>query len=75
MSEMTKISAVFSVKKSLVVHTENCFGEWFKLISFRVIPDTTELYENNPRFKQLVKAKRDIQNEIDIYINEHGTDS
>ena len=74
--EKVKISAVFSVKKSLVTHTERVLiHKMDKLISFRIMPNTDYLYENKPRFKQLVKAKRDIQNEIDIYINEHGTDS
>ena len=69
---MTKISAVFNVKTSLVVHTENCFDSWFDLISYRVIPDTQELYETDPYFKRLVKDRKAIQEQIDNYINEKG---
>jgi hypothetical protein len=72
MSEMTKISAVFNVKKSLVVHTENWMDEVFDLISYRIIPDTQELWEKSPRFKALVKQRKEIQEQIDIFINEHG---
>ena len=72
MSEMVKINAVFKVKKSLVVHTENVFNEVFDLISYRILPDTQELYENHPAFKKLVKQRKAIQEEIDLYINEHG---
>ncbi len=70
--EMTKISAVFEVKTSLVVHTENWMDEVFDLISYRIIPDTQELWETSLRFKSLVKQRKQIQEEIDKYINEHG---
>ena len=72
MSEMTKISAVFNVKKSLVVHTENWMDEVFDLISYRIIPDTQELWEKSLKFKALVKQRKEIQEQIDIFINEHG---
>ena len=72
MSEMTKVSAVFSVKKSLVTHTERWMDDVFDLISYRVIPDTQELYEIDPHFKQLVKERKKIQELIDNYINEKG---
>ena len=72
MNEMTKISAVFNVKTSLVTHTENCFDAWFDLISYRVIPDTQELWEKSDRFKSLVKQRKEIQEQIDLFINEHG---
>ena len=70
--EMTKISAVFEVKTSLVVHTENWMDEVFDLISYRIIPDTQELWETSLRFNSLVKQRKQIQEEIDKYINEHG---
>ena len=69
---MTKISAVFNVKTSLVVHTENCFDAWFDLISYRVIPDTQKYYEESPVFRRLVKQRKAVQEEIDKWINKHG---
>ena len=72
MSETVKISCVFNVKKSLVVHTENTFAEVFDLISFRIIPDTQKLWDDSPAFRNLVKKRKEIQEQIDIYINEHG---
>jgi hypothetical protein len=72
MSEMTKISAVFNVKKSLVVHTENCFDSWFDLISYRILPDTQDLWKKSDKFKRLVKQRKAIQEEIDNEINKHG---
>ena len=68
----TKISAVFNVKTSLVVHTENWMDEVFDLISYRIIPDTQELWEKSPRFRKLVKQRKAIQEEIDKCVNEHG---
>ena len=70
--KLTKISAVFNVKDSLVVHTENWMNEVFDLVSYWIIPDTQELWEKSPRFKALVKRRKAIQEEIDIFINEHG---
>jgi hypothetical protein len=72
MNEITKISAVFNVKKSLVVHTENWMDEVFELISYRIIPDTQDLWKKDDRFKKLVKSRKNIQEQIDKYINEHG---
>ena len=69
---MTKISAVFNVKKSLVVHTENWMDEVFDLVSYRIIPDTQKLWETSPKFKSLVKKRKAIQEEIDKHINEYG---
>ena len=72
MNEMIKINAVFNVKKSLVTHTENWMDDVFDLISYRILPDTQELWETSPKFKRLVKERKRIQEEIDKHINEYG---
>ncbi len=72
MKDTTKISAVFNVKTSLVVHTENWMDEVFELISYRIIPDTQKYYEDSAVFRKLVKQRKAIQEEIDKWVNEHG---
>lgn len=41
-----------------------------KLIDFKILPDTEELYENDAYFKNLVKSKKKLQRQIDVYLNE-----
>lgn len=41
-----------------------------KLIDFKILPDTEELYENDAYFKNLVKFKKKLQRQIDVYLNE-----
>lgn len=70
MSEMVKISAVFTVKKSLVVHTENWMNEVFDVTSYRILPDTEELYEKSKAYQKLTKQLKKIRSEMDDIINE-----
>lgn len=69
---MTKISAVFNVKKSLAIHTENCFYSWFDVISFKHLPNDDELKKKRPDFAKLLKQKKAIDKQIGKIRNEHG---
>jgi len=39
------------------------------IIDIRTLPDTKELYDNDNTFKSLCKAKKDLQLQIDRYVN------
>lgn len=41
-----------------------------KVIDFKILPNTDELYENDAYFKSLVKSKKKLQRQIDVYLNE-----
>lgn len=53
----------------------NSFENWLrntvKVIDFRVIPETKELYDNDPIFRKIVKGIKDAQLIRDRYINEN----
>ena len=40
-----------------------------EVVDFKVLPDTTELYDNDPVFKKMVDAKRKQTREMDRYRN------
>ncbi len=46
-------------------NNKNC-----ELISFRVIPNTEKLYENDSVFRKLVKAEKEARKIKELYINE-----
>ena len=39
------------------------------IIDIRTLPNTKELYDNDNHFKSLYKAKKDLQLQIDRYVN------
>ena len=55
------------------------FKQWLNgqidVIDFYVFKDTDELYENDPKFKQLADLAKKAKKEKEIYINKHGKDS
>jgi hypothetical protein len=50
------------------------FEHWLrnnvKVLDFLVVPDTSELYKNDPVFKKLSKAVKDAKKGRDRYYNE-----
>ena len=50
---------------------ENWLRNTVKVIDFRVIPETKELYDNDPIFRKIVKGIKDAQLIRDRYINEN----
>lgn len=52
-----------------VIGLEQHLNEHFEVISFKILPDTEELYENDPHFKQLVKGVKKAQRLRDDYIH------
>ena len=72
MSNLIKVNIVLKLEEKYLVRLEDELRGVFEVVSYRVLPDTQELYENSPTFRSLVKKRKEIQEEIDIYINEHG---
>jgi len=42
------------------------------IIDIRTLPNTKELYDNDNHFKSLCKAKKDLQLQIDRYVNKRN---
>ena len=63
---------MLKVEKEDLIELEAWLESLFELVSFRIVPDTQELWEKSSQFKKLVRQRKDIQEQIDKYINEHG---
>tara|TARA_R110000823_G_scaffold299244_1_gene419953 strand:+ start:94 stop:321 length:228 start_codon:yes stop_codon:yes gene_type:complete len=42
-----------------------------QLVDFRILPNTEEMYDADPLFRELIKAKKSHNKLIGKYINEH----
>jgi len=66
------INMTFKMDEENIVRFESWFRQQEEVIDFRIIPDTSKLYEEDSNFKKLVKAVKDAQRVRDVYINEHN---
>jgi len=64
------INATFKVKGKLVNAIENYLLDSTKLISYKTIPNTEELYQNDETFKKLVKIESNARRIKEKYIND-----
>ena len=69
---MKTINIILKANNEDVVSLENWLISSFDLISFRIIPDTQELYDKDATFRKYVKCVKDAQEIRDKYINEHN---
>lgn len=72
MFETKLINITLKVPVINVTGLENHLREHFEVISYKILPDTDELYKTNSTFKKLVKAVKEAQKLRDIYINENN---
>jgi len=68
---MKLINITLEVDEHHITGLESHLREHFKVISYKIIPDTKALYENDGTFKKLVKAVKSATELKDKYINEH----
>ena len=66
------INTTFKIKGSEVVSMENSLIRLTQMVDYKVIPDTSKLYENDHTFKKMVKSIKKAQRERDIYINNNN---
>jgi hypothetical protein len=66
------INTTIELERGGVIAFEDWLNENFKLINFKVVADTNQLYEDDPTFRKLVKAVKEAQRIKDLYINEHN---
>lgn len=51
---------------------ENTLRANFKVIDFKIIPDTKQLYDEDEVFRKIVKGVKKANLEKDRYINKHN---
>ena len=69
---MKTINVTLKINEHELTNFESWLREQLEVISFKVIPDTNELYESDTTFKKLVKACKDANTLRDEYINNHN---
>ena len=69
---MQLINITLKVDEHHITGLESHLREHFKVISYKIIPDTKALYENDKTFKKLVKAVKSATELKEIYINDHN---
>ena len=71
--EMVIVNTTIEIQKDQVTDLDRFLNHNFnKVISYKIIPDTNELYNNNTHFKKLVTNVKKAQVERDKYINKHN---
>ena len=63
------ISATFKVEGHLVNPMENYLMETTNRVSYKILADTEELYQNDRIFRELVKMESEARKQKEIYIN------
>lgn len=71
-SQLKKVNITFQTDNDGINYVESFLRHYTKVIDLKIIPDTKTLYETSTTFKELVKKKKEIQREIDLYINKHN---
>ncbi len=63
------ISATFKTQGKYVNILENYLLDNTKLVNYKILTDTKELYDNDVIFRKLVKMEAEAKRQKDIYIN------
>ncbi len=68
---METINITLKLKPSEVFELQDYIKEHYELISLKIAPNTSKMYEEDKHFKKLVKAVKEAQKQRDIYINDN----
>ena len=71
-NELQTISITVKVRNHMQNYLENYLSKEYKLIDFRVMPNTEKMYKEDKHFQKLVKQKKDLSNSIMDYINRNN---
>ena len=72
---MKTINITLEVSEMHLTDLENYLDRTFNLISYRVMPDTKKLYEDDNYFKNIVKNVKKATEIRDNYINQHNKEN
>jgi len=72
---MKTVNITLEVSEMHLTDLERYLERTFTLISYRVIPDTKELYENDNYFKNIVKNVKKSTEIRDNYINKYNNNN
>ena len=68
------VNITLKIDDSEIIGFEGQLIHWFgkELISFKIIPNTDELYERSEGFRKLVKAEKISKRNKEKFINEYN---
>lgn len=52
-------------------HLEISIRKYFKLVDFKILPETRDIYDKEENFRKIVKGVKDAQLIRDRYINDY----
>ena len=67
---MEKVNITLEIDAHNLPNFEHWLRGNVKVLDFRIVPDTSELYKNDSTFKKLSKAVKEAQLTRDRYYNE-----
>lgn len=65
-----KVNITLEIDAHNLTNFEYWLRQQVNVLDFRIVPDTSDLYEKDERFKKLSKAVKSAQLERDRYYNE-----
>lgn len=66
---MPTVNATFKIDEFQLTEFESWFRNHYNVIDLKILPETEELYLNDPVFKKLVKNEKLAKKRRDEYIN------
>lgn len=69
---MRKINTTIELDEKRISFLEMVLRSEWNVVDFKILPQTEKLYEENKHFRNLIKQKKQLQREIDLYINKHN---
>ena len=70
--EESTINITLKIPNKLLVSLEDYLNRNYKLIDFSVLADTSNMYENDPTFKKIIKESRKLKDLKLQYINDNN---
>jgi len=71
-TDIVTINTTFKITAEKLIDFEFQFREIVNVIDFKHISNTEELYKTDPKFKKLVKAKKEATKLCELYINRYN---
>jgi hypothetical protein len=70
--EVKTVNTTLKVAPENINKFEDFLRRTFKVIDFKILPDTEKLYEEDKHFQEIVKKVKVAQRVRDEYINAHN---
>lgn len=74
MSRKRTVNITIKILDEHITRFENELKNMFDLVSFKILPETEKMYQENKEFKRKVDTIKKLQRERDEFINKHGSD-